>query len=98
LETTLKEVVKFVPDFRDSIVFTDISTQKTIHQFTGHTNGAVYGTPNKIKAGKTHLDDLRISGTDQGFLGIVAAMLAVSPWQIFTFCRRRSQNPNDKIQ
>jgi len=76
LETTLKEVVKFVPDFRDSIVFTDIFTPKTICRFTGRINGAVYGTPNKTKTGKTHLDNLFICGTDQGFLGIVGAMLS----------------------
>jgi phytoene dehydrogenase-like protein len=76
LETTLKEVVKFVPDFRDSIIFTDIFTPKTIHRFTGRINGAAYGTPNKIKTGKTHLDNLFICGTDQGFLGIVGAMLS----------------------
>ena len=76
LETMLQEVVKFVPDFRDSIVFTDIFTPKTIHKFTGHINGAVYGTPNKIKTGRTHLDNLFICGTDQGFLGIVGAMLS----------------------
>jgi phytoene dehydrogenase-like protein len=76
LETTLKEVVKFVPDFRDSIIFTDIFTPKTIYRFTGHLNGTVYGTPNKIKTGRTHLDNLFICGTDQGFLGIVGAMLS----------------------
>jgi len=76
LKATLKEVVKFVPDFRDSIIFTDILTPKTIHKFTGHINGAVYGTPNKIKTGGTHLDNLFICGTDQGLLGIVGAMLS----------------------
>jgi len=76
LEATLKGVVKFVADFRDSIIFTDIFTPKTIHRFTGHINGAVYGTPNKIKTGRTHLDNLFICGTDQGFLGIVGAMLS----------------------
>jgi len=76
LETTLKEVVKFVPDFRGSIVYSDVFTPKTIHRFTGHLNGAVYGTPNKIKTGRTHLDNLFICGTDQGFLGIVGAMLS----------------------
>jgi len=76
LEATLKEVVKFVPDFRDSIIFTDIFTPKTIHRFTGRINGAVYGTPNKTKTGRTHLDNLFICGTDQGFLGIVGAMLS----------------------
>ncbi|OGN97462.1 MAG: phytoene dehydrogenase [Chloroflexi bacterium RBG_13_51_36] len=76
LEAALREVVKFVPDFRDSIIFADVFTPKTIHRFTGHINGAVYGTPNKIKTGKTHLDNLFICGTDQGFLGIVGAMLS----------------------
>ncbi|MCJ7522766.1 MAG: NAD(P)/FAD-dependent oxidoreductase, partial [Dehalococcoidia bacterium] len=35
LETTLKEVVQFVPDFRDLIVYTDVFTPKTIRKFTG---------------------------------------------------------------
>jgi phytoene dehydrogenase-like protein len=76
LETSLREVVKFVPDFRDSIVYSDIFTPKTIYKYTGHLNGAVYGTPNKIKTGRTHLENLFICGTDQGFLGIVGAMLS----------------------
>jgi phytoene dehydrogenase-like protein len=76
LETTLREVVQFVPDFRDSIVYSDIFTPKTIYKYTGHLNGAVYGTPNKIKTGITHLENLFICGTDQGFLGIVGAMLS----------------------
>jgi phytoene dehydrogenase-like protein len=76
LETTLKQIVKFVPDFRDRIVYSDMFTPKTIYRFTGHLNGAVYGTPNKIKTGRTHLDNLFICGTDQGFLGIVGAMLS----------------------
>jgi phytoene dehydrogenase-like protein len=76
LETTLKEVLKFVPDFRDSIVYSDVFTPKTIRKFTGHLNGAVYGTPNKTKTGRTHLDNLFICGTDQGFMGIVGAMLS----------------------
>ena len=76
LGTSLSEVVKLVPDFRDSIVFTDVFTPKTIHRFTGHVNGAVYGTPNKIRMGMTHLENLFICGTDQGFLGIVGAMLS----------------------
>jgi phytoene dehydrogenase-like protein len=71
LETTLREVVQFVPDFRDSIVYSDIFTPKTIYKY-----GAVYGTPNKIKTGITHLENLFICGTDQGFLGIVGAMLS----------------------
>jgi phytoene dehydrogenase-like protein len=76
LGTSINEVIKLIPDFRDSIIFTDVFTPKTIHRFTGHINGAVYGTPRKIKTGRTHLDNLFICGTDQGFLGIVGAMLS----------------------
>jgi len=76
LGKSLNEVVKLIPDFRDSIVFTDVFTPKTIHRYTGHINGAVYGTPNKTKMGITHLENLFICGTDQGFLGIVGAMLS----------------------
>ncbi len=76
LDASLKKVVQLVPDFRDSITYTDAFTPKTIYRYTGHLNGAVYGTPNKIKNGQTHLDNLFLCGTDQGFLGIVGAMLS----------------------
>jgi len=76
LGTSLDEVAKLIPDFRDTIIFTDVFTPKTIRRFTGHINGAVYGTPSKIRTGRTHLDNLFICGTDQGFLGIVGAMLS----------------------
>jgi len=62
LEKSLEQVVKLVPDFRTSIVYSDVFTPKTIHRFTGHINGAVYGAPNKIKNGSTHLENLFICG------------------------------------
>jgi phytoene dehydrogenase-like protein len=71
-----QEVLKFVPDFRDHIAFTDFFTPRTIKHWTGHVNGAVYGAPDKIKTGRTHMDNLFICGNDQGFLGIVGAMLS----------------------
>lgn len=76
LEEVLEVVVQLIPDFRDSVVFTDTFTPRTIERFTGHINGAVYGTPDKVKTGQTHLDNLFICGTDQGFLGIVGAILS----------------------
>lgn len=76
LERALQEAVELLPDFRDSIVLTDMFTPRTIQRFTGHINGAVYGTPDKIKTGLTHVQNLFICGTDQGFLGIVGAMLS----------------------
>jgi phytoene dehydrogenase-like protein len=76
LKAALEAAVKIVPDFRDSIIFTDVFTPKTIYKFTGHLNGAVYGSPQKIRDGRTHIKNLFICGTDQGFLGIVGAMLS----------------------
>ena len=49
---------------------------KTIKKFTGHANGAVYGSPVKIRDGKTPVKNLFICGTDQGFLGIIGATLS----------------------
>ncbi|GIT64560.1 MAG: hypothetical protein Ct9H300mP23_01870 [Nitrospinota bacterium] len=63
------------------MVFLDSFTPKTIKKYTGHLNGAVYGSPRKIKNGKTPVNNLFICGTDQGFLGIIGATLRVFQWQ-----------------
>jgi phytoene dehydrogenase-like protein len=60
----------------DHRLASDMFTPRTVRKYTGHLNGAIYGAPNKIKDGRTHLDNLYIAGTDQGFLGIVGAMLS----------------------
>jgi hypothetical protein len=39
-------------------------------------DGAVYGAPKKRLDGKTHLDNVFICGTDQGFVGIVGAIVS----------------------
>ncbi|MFW2480235.1 MAG: phytoene dehydrogenase, partial [Lentimonas sp.] len=57
-------------------IASDMFTPRTVRKYTGHLNGAIYGAPNKIKDGRTHLDNLYLAGTDQGFLGIVGAMLS----------------------
>ncbi|MCH7623489.1 MAG: phytoene dehydrogenase, partial [Nitrospinae bacterium] len=72
----LESLFTFFPDFRDSVVFLDTFTPKTIYKYTGHLNGAVYGSPRKIKNGTTPVENLFICGTDQGFLGIVGATLS----------------------
>lgn len=59
-----------------SLVATDMFTPRTVKKFTGHLNGAIYGAPRKIRDGRTHLENLYLCGTDQGFLGIVGAMLS----------------------
>src|SRR5262245_9328271 len=65
-----------VPDFRAAVVDTDISTPRTIRKFTSHINGCVYGAPQKQWSGMTHLENLFLCGTDQGYLGIVGSMLS----------------------
>lgn len=57
-------------------IASDMFTPRTVRKYTGHLNGAIYGAPQKIKDGRTHLDNLYLAGTDQGFLGIVGAMLS----------------------
>jgi phytoene dehydrogenase-like protein len=57
-------------------VATDMFTPRTIVKFTGHLGGAIYGSPVKNRQGRTALANVYLCGTDQGFLGIVGAMLS----------------------
>ncbi len=68
--------VRFVPDFRQHIVDSDMFTPSTIRRFTWHDHGAVYGAPDKRLDGRTHLPNLFLCGTDQGFVGIIGAMVS----------------------
>jgi phytoene dehydrogenase-like protein len=72
----LQEIFKFKSNFKPNIIFSDVFTPHSIERYTGHINGAVYGSPLKRKTGKTDFDNLIICGTDQGFLGIVGALLS----------------------
>lgn len=72
---------RFLPGVEDAtllgaVVATDMFTPRTITKFTGHVNGAIYGAPDKVRDGRTPLKNLYLCGTDQGFLGIVGAMLS----------------------
>ncbi|MDP4879302.1 MAG: FAD-dependent oxidoreductase, partial [Opitutales bacterium] len=70
---TLQSAIDIIAQHR---IASDMFTPRTVRKYTGHLNGAIYGAPNKIKDGRTHLDNLYLAGTDQGFLGIVGAMLS----------------------
>jgi phytoene dehydrogenase-like protein len=72
----LTQSERFISGFRGHVTFTDMFTPRTIHYYTGHCNGAVYGSPRKRRDGRTALENLFICGTDQGFLGIVGAMMS----------------------
>lgn len=69
-------VTRFLPDWRAHTVFQDVFTPRTIEHFTGHRNGAVYGSPRKRRDGATGIDGLRLCGTDQGYLGVVGALIS----------------------
>jgi len=69
-----ESAVRFVPDYRGRVIDTDMFTPTTIVRYTGHDNGAVYGAPDKQLDGKTHLENLFVCGTDQGFVGVIGAI------------------------
>jgi phytoene dehydrogenase-like protein len=75
-EAMYEAAARIVSDFRARIVAGDTFTPTTIRHYTGHDNGAVYGAPQKRRDGTTHLRNLFICGNDQGFVGIVGAMMS----------------------
>ncbi len=76
LEAQMAVLERFVPDVRPHTVFTDLMTPCTIRRFTGHVNGALYGSPRKVRDGSTPIEGLFVCGSDQGFLGIVGSLLS----------------------
>jgi phytoene dehydrogenase-like protein len=68
--------VRFMPDFRRHVIDHDLFTPRTIRRFTWHDNGAIYGAPEKKLDGTTHVKNLFISGTDQGYVGIVGSIIS----------------------
>ena len=67
---------EIVGNYRPSIVYQDSFTPVTIERFTRKAQGAVYGSGIKLRDGVTPWTNLFIAGTDQGYLGIVGAMLS----------------------
>lgn len=67
---------EFCPGLQQTIRSQELFTPKTIKRFTGHLNGAIYGNAQKLKNGDCSCPNLFLAGTDQGFLGIVGALLS----------------------
>lgn len=67
---------EIIGNYQPSIVYQDSFTPVTIERFTRKAQGAVYGSGVKIKDGTTPWPNLFLAGTDQGYLGIVGAMLS----------------------
>ena len=74
--SSLAVAEKILGNFAEDIVYRDTFTPLTIERFTAKKEGAIYGNPSKIKDGDIGYDNLFLAGTDQGFLGIVGAMLS----------------------
>ena len=56
--------------------FDDLFTPLTLKRYTQHDEGALYGSPVKSRDGTTSSPNLFLIGADQGFHGIVGAMLS----------------------
>lgn len=56
--------------------FDDLFTPLTLERFTLHAEGALYGSPVKNRGGVTDYPNVFLIGADQGFHGIVGAMLS----------------------
>ncbi|MBI2520257.1 MAG: NAD(P)/FAD-dependent oxidoreductase [Bdellovibrio sp.] len=80
------------------LLFHDVFTPLTVERYTGHQAGAVYGSPHKIKNGATPFSNLFLIGTDQGFLGVVGALLSgISMANLYLFkpTSHQMQVPNE---
>lgn len=75
-QRSAEEAGKIIGNYQQDVVYVDSFTPMTIERFTAKAGGAVYGSPMKMKDGRTPYRNLFIAGTDQGYLGIVGAMLS----------------------
>ena len=81
-KTMLDNALSYLPDgleqrdqLRQRTELLDTFTPTTIKRFTSHINGTLYGSPTKKRDGSTKYKNLYLAGTDQGYVGIVGAML-----------------------
>ncbi len=75
-EKSREVLAKIIGGFSPDIVYQDTFTPLTIERFTAKKEGAIYGSPQKIKDGNIGYTNLFLAGTDQGFLGIIGSMLS----------------------
>jgi phytoene dehydrogenase-like protein len=67
-------VESLVGPFRAQATYCDAFTPRTVRHYTGHEQGAIYGSPDKQRSGDIGLENVFLIGTDQGLVGIVGAM------------------------
>lgn len=66
----------FAADPRPHTTQIDCFTPRTIVEYTGHVGGTVYGSPRKRLDGDSGVPNLHLIGTDQGYVGIVGALMS----------------------
>jgi len=81
-QTILENALQYLPggvnnstQLNQKTCLLDTFTPKTVKRFTSHINGTLYGSPTKRRDGSTKYKNLYLAGTDQGYVGIVGAML-----------------------
>lgn len=75
-DRSARVISKIIGNYQENVLYQDVFTPLTIEKFTGKASGAIYGSPIKLRDGLTPLKNLFVAGTDQGYLGIVGAMLS----------------------
>ena len=76
VDGSVRRVEALVGPFRDQVAYCDAFTPRTVRHYTGHENGAIYGSPDKRRSGDIGLENVFLIGTDQGMVGIVGAMMS----------------------
>ena len=64
------------PRLEQAIVAVETQTPQTIRRYSGRLSGCIYGSPDKLHQGKTSCQNLILSGSDQGLLGIVGTLIS----------------------
>lgn len=72
----VQQVERMMPGMAACATYHDVFTPRTIERYTGHVHGAVYGSPVKRRDARTPYENVFLCGTDQGYLGIVGALLS----------------------
>lgn len=75
-DESIEHACTLFPDWRPATVYRDVYTPTTVVRFTWREKGAIYGTPHKRFDGSTGVEGLALIGTDQGYLGVVGAMMS----------------------
>lgn len=76
LQDSIAILKNHLPKWDGQFEFKDVFSPTTITRYTSRFGGAVYGSPDKTRDGRTPINGLVIMGTDQGFLGIIGSILS----------------------